>query len=736
MRTWTSGGSSLTAALVAAALGVGGCGAKETATTTDDAASSDDVAAGADAADAGADAVTGPDYGNPDCDPLMPTGCTLPWPSNLYLKPDPARQTGYTLTFGATSLPRNAGGVQLSPDPYKRLDGYGVGSHVLMIWPNLDTSTLPTEADPMAGVQADANIVWLEVGKDGKTLTPIPYWSELDLQPVNDTANTVNADLTKRVLFTRSAVPLHEGTRYIVAVRNLKDTAGKTYTPSPAFAALVAGTTAGSTLAPRQARFDEIFQLLDGHGIKKDSLQLAWDFVTASHDTLHGRMIEMRDKALAAVGDKGPEITVTEVKTYTLAENPDLAAEITGTFKAPDFMETFQGPNGYELFRFHTDADGKLVQNGWRDAKFWLRIPQSALQGEPQELVEYGHGLNGDGGEIHQGWEAPHGNKRHLIYFAANMIGMSEDDTGGIVMMLQDFNYWHSLPERVTAGVVEYTLLQLGMRERIADLAYVKQAGVKFAKDANGKIPVYYSGNSQGGIYGQTVLAVSPFVQRAQLGEAGANYSTLLHRSVDFNDPFFPILKGVWPDVTDQAVLLSMIQLLWDTVDPISYVRHISVDPLPGTQPHAALIVTHPGDFQVAPVTEEVVARGDTGVHVMQNYGRPVAGVTETAYPFTGSGLVSVDFGNGWAAPGNWPPGPKWGPACTTAADCPADPAYGQVPYNRCGKKSEDDAKTYCFVDDPHDRGHGLDAINDQMVWFFHTGEIKDFCGGNGCKPE
>ena len=42
-----------------------------------------------------------------DCDPLVPQSCAMPWPSNLYLAEDDTRETGYTVTFGATTLPAN-----------------------------------------------------------------------------------------------------------------------------------------------------------------------------------------------------------------------------------------------------------------------------------------------------------------------------------------------------------------------------------------------------------------------------------------------------------------------------------------------------------------------------------------------------------------------------------------------------------------------------------------------------
>src|SRR5258706_14676372 len=60
-----------------------------------------------------------------DCDPLDETECALPWPSNLYLSPDPTRRTGFTLRFGATTLPENVDRRLVEPDAYRRLDGYG-----------------------------------------------------------------------------------------------------------------------------------------------------------------------------------------------------------------------------------------------------------------------------------------------------------------------------------------------------------------------------------------------------------------------------------------------------------------------------------------------------------------------------------------------------------------------------------------------------------------------------------
>ena len=58
---------------------------------------------------------------------------------------------------------------------------------------------------------------------------------------------------------------------------------------------------------------------------------------------------------------------------------------------------------------------------------------------------------------------------------------------------------------------------------------------------------LYYNGNSQGGIMGGALTAVSPDFTRASLGVPAMNYSVLLPRSVDF-DPFAGVLYPSYPD--------------------------------------------------------------------------------------------------------------------------------------------------------------------------------------------
>ncbi|MSP91401.1 MAG: hypothetical protein EXR79_06305 [Myxococcales bacterium] len=654
-----------------------------------------------------------PDH--PDCDPLQPFACALPWPSNHYLVADVSRKTGFRLQFGPLSLPVSDIGKRPLPADYATLDGYSVGTSLLVHFPGIDVTGLASETNPAPSLAKDAKIVLLEV-KGGKVTRTIPHFVEADGQ---------ENDPTKRVLFVRPLVILDPATRYVVGMRGLQDMAGKPFAPSAAFQGLRDAKTAGTPLAGRQQRFDDLFLVLEGAGWKRSDLLLAWDFVTNSDEAMHAPLLAMRSKAFVAVGPKGPELTVTSVISYTKEQNVDIAWEVTGTMRVPHFLDKVQIDDANEAiaYRFHLGPDGLPDQSGYRDATFWVRIPHSAKTGAPHGLVQYGHGLNGSGAQVRGGFNGRIANQNQLIFYAADMIGMSDADVGAIVISIFDMKLFPQLPERVHQGLVEWVLLQRAMRERFADLPEIQALGVKVNKQE-----MFYSGISQGGIYGAPVVALSQDVTRAHLGVPGNNYSLLLHRSVDFED-FFGFVKGQYPATVNQALLLSTIQLLWDRVDPVTYYRHLSLEPYPGTPKHEVLLASATGDFQVALLTNEIAARSGVGVALMKGYGKPVFGVDEVPFPHKGSGLVNYRFGNAWPVPGNLPPGPEFGPTCADNKGCKPE-------WDCKSKPSGPQEPKVCTLGDPHGKPRKLDHHSDQMVHFFRSGEIKDVCGGDGCTPQ
>ncbi len=209
---------------------------------------------------------------------------------------------------------------------------------------------------------------------------------------------------------------------------------------------------------------------------------------------------------------------------------------------------------------------------------------------------------------------------------------------------------------------------------------------------------LHYSGISQGGIYGTTVTALAQDFTYGHLGVVGQNYNILLDRSVDFTE-YLGHINAAYPDRFDTPVLMECIAVLWSKVDPVSYYRHLADDPFPDTPAHRVLAAQTQGDWQVAPITNEITARSGVGVALMENYGRAVPLVEPTAYPHEGSAVVNYAFGHAWAPPGNIPP-------------------------------PEDD------LGDPHGlpRREAHHAV--QMIHFLQTGEVIDVCGGDLCDPE
>ncbi len=628
-----------------------------------------------------------------DCDPLDEHVCAMPWPSNLYLRADAARPTGYALRFGPTSLPQNRRGTFVDASSLAFMDGYGTGTPIMAMFPNLDAAALADEEHLERSMAADSPTLLFEVS--GTTMRRVPHWVELD---------ATESDPSKKTLFLRPAVILKENTRYVVAFRNLRTTAGAAVAPSRAFTVLRDGMGATDPrLAPRQARFSEMFTLLEGASVPRASLTLAWDFNTASSAALHGRLLAMRDDALTRVGPMGPAIAIDDVRTFLRADDgsgrpfdESIALELGGTIEVPDYTVDRVVPDSVMPLReLHLDAMGHPTAQGTTRVPFIVRVPHSALGGEPHGIVLYGHGLLGSNEEVRAGHLGTLANTHRFIMVAASLAGMSEADIGAVFVALNDMTYFRAVGQRLHQGILQWVLLARAARERLGALQELTSRNVRVNRDE-----LFYSGNSQGGIFGGTFMAVSPDVRRGHLGVPGNNYSTLLHRSTDFTS-YFTVLRGVYAEPSDLAVVLAYTQLQWDGTDPVNYLRHVSAEPFANTPAHAVIVGPGKGDYQVSVMTNEIAARTDIGIPLMANYDRDRMpyGCTQAAYPRTGSGVVLYDFGNPWPAPGNRPP----------ARD---------------------------MVGDPHERPRRSVAHQRQIANFFRTGEIIDVCGGDGCRPD
>lgn len=622
------------------------------------------------------------------CDPLDELACLLPFPNDFFTVRDASTATGRRLSLPLHGMPRNAAGKPIDPSDMNRGDGFSPGSMIVAKVPGLDSlaAMRATGAVPITDMGRYADPDQPIVVIDAETGERHPIWAEIDSNP---------ADPANRVLIVRPARNFEHGRRYVVALRNLRDSGGDPIEQTGEFATWRDNPAPARSRGRRQ-HFEGIFATLEDAGIERDELYLAWDFTVASSLSVAGRMLHVRDESFRMLGDtdlddmevdgRAPEYEITAV-----VENPNasIARRIEGTVKVPCWLSggVDCGPGN----RFLIGPDGKPARphDGYWDAPFRCDVPRVAVDGPGARALRpslYGHGLFGSIGEMNQGQLRALANDHGFLFCGTPWIGMSEDDVvPTLATIVPDLSNFPQLGDRMQQAMLDF--LYLG-RLMIHPEGFA--ADPAFQDEGESTIDttrLYYDGNSQGGIVGGALAAVAVDYDRAVLGVPGMNYSTQLQRSVDFvgapledwaaavatqpervqraierqsPDPlidgasFSTFVYEAYPDETTRQLMFATIQLLWDRGEANGYAHHMTTDPLPNTPPHEVLLQVAHGDHQVPDLTAEVMAR-TAGLRVLRRDmlrpGRhtsvePFWGLPEVeGFPFDGSVLVSWDIG-------------------------------------------------------------------------------------------
>ena len=599
------------------------------------------------------------------CDPLDTRHCYLPWPSDALARPDVrpdvrdddadtdddgVASTGMRVALPPDGAPVNADGVAMDVAEWNRNDGFSRNTrlHAHLEDLDVDASDLPSWTDLGASLDPDATVVLL----DTATGERIPLWAEPDAS-VDDDAD--------RTLVIHPAVSLPEGRRFAVALRGLVTTAGSPVEPGPVFVSYRdALLTDIDEIEFRRPEMETMFDDLAAAGVSRDDLQLAWTFTTGTIDDTARRMLHIRDETLAALDGSAPPFEVTEVSD---ADDIDtIGRVVTGTYTVTNWLTGDGGPgNGFH----HGDADiadepdALPVANGTVEVGFRCNVPDSVLNGDsPGRLVQYGHGLLGSEREINAGNVRAMSNEYDAVYCATKWAGMSEDDIGNAVASLNEMSNFPTLVDRLQQGVLHHIVLG---RLMLADDGLGGHPAFRRADDSPliDTSRVVYDGNSQGGIMGLVLVAVSPDLERAVLGVPGINYSLLLPRSVDW-DVYEEILVPSYPDALERSLIISMIQMLWDRGEGAGYVHNVVRDPFPDTPTTEVLFHVAFGDWQVTeisafiaartmgvPVHRPVTASGRSG-EIEPGWGLDAIPypVDDLDYPWEGSGLIVWDSGS------------------------------------------------------------------------------------------
>lgn len=684
-----------------------GCGNSEDDDTVD---APIDMSVSADQAQTG-DATTGMTNFPPievvdGCDPLQPDVCTFPWPTSFYQKIDETTTTGYRISIGANSLPPSFVSQEpVSPELYSGLDGYGLGSQMYTLIPNVDAGNLPSETNISRSLEASSALMLVEVTADGAR--QVACWAELD---------ALETDPARRVLFINPAVLLKPNHQYIVMLRNLTTLDGSVAPPSPAFKALRDSETMGTAIANRQAHFDSLFLTLESLDVERSSITAAWDFHTASEDSLQQPVLSLWERAIEELGENGPPLIIDEIESF-LAEDdgsgaafhPHIAYRIRAHVEVPQFLRESEPAFGTVGLVLDRDDTNYVRQNGNVSVPILIGIPRSAVSGTPQTLLNFGHGA---GNPTSEGLDLDSSGgcgMRDLVpcrtahsrmydtfgftYFATAMQGMDETAFGTTIQIVAvDVGLFRWVSDPLIQSMVNRMLATRSMARQFGSHPEVINLGITMAET-----DVRYWGISGGANFGGAFAALSPDVTRAALSAFGMNWVSVLWRSRQFT-PLFVTLQTSYPDRWDQIAIISTMQLLWDPTDSVNYMRNLLEAPIDGHPETNVIFDVTEGDRSVPPILAENLARSNVGVKIMENYDdeRIVELVGDLqAYPYTGSGIVAWHTGPEWSREGNQPP----------TADYPDNHGYARQ-----------------FL-----------SLHRQIATFFNTGEIIDVCEGGTC---
>jgi hypothetical protein len=637
------------------------------------------------------------------CDIIQPDKCAFPFPNDFFTVADATSDTGRRVNLSSTAIPATSTGSGDAFDPaeYNRNDGFSPGPLILLEVPGLDLDATGAASftDMGRSLEGDTPIQVLDAETGERQLA----WAELDVQP---------AAGERRALMIRLARNLTEGRRYIVALQNLVDDSGNPIPSSDAFTVFKEGAPSDiPAFEDRRAGFEALFAALEGFGIARDDLYLAWDFTVASTPNITGRMLHIRDESFAGLAGAAPAATITSVTDPTLAEDPDLGRIIEGTLSVPNFMDTVDAASGSRFNYTSSEPDAlpaRFDSDGSVDVPFICAIPRTALADASDTIpVVVGHGLYGNRYTVLS--FSSMAEEQNLMLCGMDSWGMSDQDFLTAFASLGNVNNFPQQADRIQQGWLNITLLSEAMKNPLGFAALAEfQDGSGTPLFQPGS--VHYDGISQGAVLGAALSAVNPNFERSVLNVAGMRFSLLARRSNAW--PAFALaFDPGYPDPLDKPLMWSVIQMLYDRGENNGYVNHVTGDPLPGSTATRVLIHVALGDMTVTETAGEILARtmgvprhNPTIVLDRHVAVEPYLGIdTIPAYPWAGSGLVVWDSG----------PFPIAGHEGTPLQ--PTTNTFNTEGYNT------------------HGMPFGQRAARDQKAAFWRTGEVINVCGGEAC---
>ena len=559
------------------------------------------------------------------CNPLSADQCLLPWPSTFYLKKDATTRTGYRVSYPVKAMPQNVDiddpdkpGVRVDPTRYNLLDGFSVGSQLLVYFKaGVSKTGLPSQ-HKLADSVTDKSLIWLMDFKTGKR---VPLFAEVD-------ANTKPERDELGGLIIRPQARLEYNTRYVAVLRSgLKDARGDLLKPPEPFRKIRDGEEITEKLLQQEAdRLKDVLALLDKKVSKRSEILLAWDFHTGSQELIQANLRFMVEDAAARLPATGPKFADVKAIDKEKAKSPDVLRSIEGNMLVPSYLETDKKGSWLKL-----NSSGKPVYQRMQKFPFYIHIPRCAETATgPLPVFVFGHGLFGTlTGELTAGYHKKLVTHLCMVTITGLWTGLTEKDVPDILteVITNNFSNLPRITDRLQQAQVNmHTLVKLLK----GDFLKHSSMQVNGKPVADGK-QVYYLGISNGGIQGVAYAALSKDITHFVLSVSGGMWSMMIQRSSNFA-LMAMALANRYPRAIDRAALVSLSQHLWDYTDPITWGRHVIQAPLKGYTKKKIILQESKHDDQVPNLSTRVVAR-TLGLTALTPAVESVYGLTEKSGP-------------------------------------------------------------------------------------------------------
>jgi hypothetical protein len=485
---------------------------------------------------------------------------------------------------------------------------------------------------------------------DEQTGERVPIWSELD---------PVGAPPASTDLVIHPAGSFTEGHTYLVALRSLRTATGGLIRAPSWFDRLRAGRPSRAE-AGELPLYRYLFKRLGEAGIPRDGLYETWEFTVASSQSLTERMLAMRDRAFARLGDPdlGTGGAVGHAPGFqVLSTTPltDGVEEVSGTLQVPCYLKTcgLSSATGFHYSSHAFYAPPTQIPGQFVTAPFECIVPSSAGAPSPARISLYGHGFLSTGIDVTELSQQQLASADNIVMCSTDWLGLAAGDKWNDIRAMLNPNRLPAQVARMQQGVLD--MVYLG---RLMISADGLGSNVAFQRDGQSVLDtsqLYYDGNSTGGIQGGIVTAISPDVTRAVLGVSSIDWANWLIPRTQGIGEFAGEQDQDYADLSARPLLLDLMQQIWDRGDPDGYVQHLISDQFPGTRPHHVLMQTAYGDMYVSMYSAAAEAR-TIGVDAYQPALDPIRsadanlldGLTPVpGAPFDGSAIDIWDLGAG-----------------------------------------------------------------------------------------